>query len=200
MPMLTMSVMCSPVAPRQSPLCTLSQKFCIRSSTARRHDVGAGSLACPAAQRHMAATARPSVWLIASPARMRCYPAGDVGVRGQRRAASASASASMRCLEKSSSRPSWRSEKRSKRCGSAANRSRRCWRANGLGVGSQRPPGGSINEAHSQTIKPISNGWVSDRMSRENADAVFQLAAKFGVSSSVNSASPCVGVTPVVQG
>ena len=63
-------------------------------------------------------------------------------------------------------------------------------RANGLGVYGKRPPGRSIDEAHSQTIRPVSSGWISDEWVGKTRMRYSSLPQSSGVSSSVYSASP----------
>ena len=155
MPILTTSVIRSPGKPRQSPPWMRSQKRCRRSSTART----SGGAPAPA-RSAMWRTARPSVWLIRSPANIFCFQPSMSAARASAWSR-ANVSVVIRCFEKSSSRPSWRREKAREASAISGEQFAQVERAHCLGVSRQGAPGRGIDDAHSQIISPGSNLWIS---------------------------------------
>ncbi len=63
-------------------------------------------------------------------------------------------------------------------------------RTGGFGVRGQGPPGRSVDETHSQTIRPVSSGWMSPEWVGKTRMRYSSLPHSSGVSSSLYSASP----------
>ena len=128
MPMFSTSVKRSPVAPSSSPPSTEAQNARIRSSTAwtsaeASSPPAARNPAARGALSAMCSTARRSVAFTASPAAMAARLPSRSAARARSSSAARTASV-MAVLDRSSSSPSARREKRSNRAGSAANRGR----------------------------------------------------------------------------